>query len=192
MYKKKVLLVEDDPDHAELIIDELEIKDIKNEVILLRDGLEAMKYLQKIVVDAYYGKRSQIDLAIIDLNLPKFHGMSVLKFIKQHSKFYSIPVIILSTSSDFKVISEAYENGANSFVTKSIDYEEFSKKMKYLSRFWLSTNAFAHAGDRDNVAVKECIESLKDTVKNTERVTGLTNELKNETENQTKELERKN
>ncbi len=133
MGSKKILLVEDDPDHAELIIDVLRTENVKKEIILLKDGLEALDYLQKIDIDGNDGIRSQIDLVILDLNLPRVSGMDVLKFLKKNSRYCSIPVVILSTSADHETIETAYKNGANSYITKPISYEGFVEKIKALS-----------------------------------------------------------
>lgn len=133
MGSKKILLIEDDPDHAELIIDVLRTENVKKEIILLKDGLEALDYLQKIDIDGNGGIRSQIDLVILDLNLPKVKGMDVLKFLKNNSRYSSIPVVILSTSADHDTIETAYKNGVNSYITKPISYEGFVEKIRTLS-----------------------------------------------------------
>jgi len=127
--EEKILLVEDSPDHAELIIDifEEDNANIKTKVILKKDGQEAIDYFQ-------YEMQSQVSLVILDLNLPKVHGMDVLKFIKKNSKYCSIPVIILSTSSDHKPIDEAYENGANGYFVKPISYEGLVEEIKILKK----------------------------------------------------------
>ncbi len=130
---KKILLIEDDPDHAGLIIDVLRMENIKKEIILLKDGLEALDYLQKIDIGGNDEIRSQIDLVILDLNLPKVKGMDVLKFLKNNSRYSSIPVVILSTSADHDTIETAYKNGVNSYITKPISYEGFVEKIKALS-----------------------------------------------------------
>ena len=130
---EKIVLVEDDPDHAELIIDVLKTENVKKEIVLLTDGLKALNYLQEMDVGNNGELRSQINLVILDLNLPKVNGMEILKFIKENLRFCSIPVVILSTSSDHKTIATAYENGADSYITKPISYEDFVEKIKALS-----------------------------------------------------------
>ncbi len=131
MKKKRFLLIEDDQDHADLITDVLKednVTNIKTEVILKKDGREAIDYFQCEM-------QSQVSLVILDLNLPKIDGMGVLKFIKQNSKYRSIPVIILSTSSHDKTIKKAYKNGANDYITKSASYEDFVEKIKILKKY---------------------------------------------------------
>ncbi len=130
LQEEKILLVEDDPDHAEIIIDILEednANNIKTEVILKKDGQEAIDYFQ-------YEMQSQVSLVILDLNLPKVHGMEVLKFLKQNSMYSSIPVVILSTSFDGNTIEEAYKNGAHHYIAKPILYEDFIEKVKALKK----------------------------------------------------------
>ena len=116
MEEKKILIVEDDPDHAELILDELETEDIKREIVLMKDGQEAIDYFRESVIKWDGEVQSIIKLIILDLNLPKVCGMDVLKYLKNDSRYSPIPVIIFSTSPDSKTISEVYKNGANDFI----------------------------------------------------------------------------
>ena len=139
MKEKKFLLIEDDQDHADLITDVLKednATDIKTEVILKKDGQEAMDYFQNGSIDCVGDDalKSEISLVILDLNLPKINGMEVLKFIKKNSKYSSIPVIILSTSPDQKTIDEAYKNGANGYFVKPSTYDDFVEKIKILKK----------------------------------------------------------
>ncbi|MFQ5964159.1 MAG: response regulator [Candidatus Scalinduaceae bacterium] len=140
MKEAKIILVEDDPDHAELIIDILETEDIDSEVVLIKDGQQALNYLQNTDIDEEHGLKSQVGLIVLDLNLPKVNGMEVLKFIKKNSAYCSTPVVILSTSSDETTIADAYKNGANDYITKPISYDEFVEKVKLLREQWLISN----------------------------------------------------
>ncbi len=130
--KEKILLVEDDPDHAELIMEVLETENVQKEIILLKDGLEALNYFQKYEEN---GAQIRVSLVILDLNLPKIHGMKVLKILKQNSRFSSIPVAILSTSSDDETIEEVYKNGADNYISKPTLYEDFVERVKALSLY---------------------------------------------------------
>ncbi|KKL05130.1 hypothetical protein LCGC14_2609140 [marine sediment metagenome] len=160
--KNKVLLIEDNPDHAELITELLEVEG-KKEVILIKDGKEAIDYFQKAYPPEACQTSSsnqkairtdidgdeiepQIDLVILDLNLPKVHGMDVLKFLKQNSRYRSIPVVILSTSTDDKTINEAYENGANVYITKPVSYDGFVEKIKILNNYFNEYDKLNNAG----------------------------------------------
>ncbi len=130
--KEKILLVEDDPDHAELIMEVLEEENVQKEIILLQDGLEALNYFQKYGEN---GAQIRVNLIILDLNLPKVHGVDVLKILKQNSRFSSIPVAILSTSSDDETIEEVYKNGADNYISKPTLYEDFVERVKALSLY---------------------------------------------------------
>ncbi|MEE9260522.1 MAG: response regulator [Candidatus Scalindua sediminis] len=160
--ENKVLLIEDNPDHAELITELLEVEGNK-EVILIKDGKEAIDYFQKayppeacqtsppnrkaIRTDIDGDEiEPQIDLVILDLNLPKVHGMDVLKFLKQNSRYRSIPVVILSTSTDDKTINEAYKNGANGYITKPVSYDGFVEKIKILNNYFNEYDKLNNAG----------------------------------------------
>ncbi len=132
MKEKKILLIEDNPDHADLITDVLKednIKDIKVEIILKKGGQEAIDYFQ-------HEMQPQVSLVILDLNLPKIHGIDVLKFIKKNPKYHSIPVFILSASSDQKTIDEAYKNGANGYFVKSVSYDDFVEEVNILKKYF--------------------------------------------------------
>jgi len=131
MKEKKILLIEDDKDHADFIANVLKEddgKDIKTEVVLKKDGQEAIDYFQ-------YEMQSQVSIVILDLNLPKSDGMDVLKYIKKNSKYCSIPVIILSAGSDQKTIDEAYKNGANGYFVKPASYDGFVEAENILKKF---------------------------------------------------------
>ncbi len=131
MKGKKILLIEDDKDHADFVANVLKEddgKDIKTEVVLKKDGQEAIDYFQ-------YEMQSQPSIVILDLNLPEVDGMDVLKLIKKNSKYCSIPVIILSVSSDQKTIDEAYKNGANGYFVKPASYDDFVEEVKILKKY---------------------------------------------------------
>ncbi len=133
----KILIIEGDPDYAELILDELEIEDIKSEIVLMRDGQEAIDYFQESVIKWDGEAQSIIKLIILDLGLPKVCGMDVLKYLKNDSRYSSIPVIILSANSDRETIKKAFENGANSYITKPGLYDDFIEKMRVLKEYIL-------------------------------------------------------
>ena len=149
MRKRKILLIEDDPDHADLILDIFKTEDVESEVVLMKDGMEAIDYFQEVDtsnqivqsnVEGGNVRHSQIDLVILDLNLPKVDGMSILKFLKKNPRYCSIPVVILSTSSDQETILEAYKNGANGYITKPLSYDEFVDKIKMLTELCSGDN----------------------------------------------------
>jgi len=129
------LLIEGDPDHADLIIDILKEKH-KGRVVLKKDGEEAIDYIQKINSGGEDVIRPSIDLVILDLNIPKVDGMDILKFLKKNSKLCSIPVVVFSISSDQKTIDDAHNNGADNYITKPVSYEDFVEKLETLRKYY--------------------------------------------------------
>jgi len=149
--ESKIIIVEDDPDHADMILDIFETECVESEVVLMKDGMEVVDYFKEMDpstqvvqsdIEGDNGTCPQIDLVVLDLNLPKVDGIGVLKFLKNDSRYSSIPVVILSTSSDQKTISKAYENGANEYIVKPISYDEFVEKIESLRSYWMNTNTF--------------------------------------------------
>lgn len=138
MEEKKILIAEDDPDHAELIIEELNTEDIKMEFIIKKNGQEVIDYFRETDTAGTIGAKYLIDLIILDLNLPKIQGMDVLKFLKNNPKYRSIPTIIFSTSSDAETISEVYKNRADNFITKPTSFQEFTENVKLLKKYLLN------------------------------------------------------
>ncbi len=154
--EEKILLVEDDPDHAELITSVLKEDDtehVKTEIILKKDGQEAIDYFQ-------HEAMPQVSLVILDLNLPKVDGMDVLKFAKNNSRYCSVPIIVFSTSSNQETIDEAYKNGANSYFIKPNSYEDFVVKIKILKKSLLRFGKIAV--DMGFVTAKQLDEALSE------------------------------
>ncbi len=141
MKEKKILLVEDDVDHVELITEILENNGIRVEIILLENGQDAIDYFHGESLTGKDVTHNEVDLIILDLKLPKVDGLNVLKFLKKSPEYCAIPVIIFSTTAEESLIEEGYRYGVNSFITKPISYDEFVEKIKILKKYWLSTCA---------------------------------------------------
>ncbi|MFQ5685471.1 MAG: response regulator [Candidatus Scalindua sp.] len=131
---KKIVLIEDNPDHADLITEALGEGGTEEKVILVRDGMEAIDYFQELGAKRNEQIENKIKLIILDLNLPKVSGMDVLKFLKKNPKYSKIPVVIFSASSDQETIDEADKNGANGYLVKPAFHEEFVEKVKILKK----------------------------------------------------------
>ena len=131
----QIILLEDDPDHADLIIDVFGVKGIENNIVLIRDGQEAIDYFREMAIKWREVIYNKITLILLDLNLPKVYGMNILKYLKKSSGYNQVPVVILSTSSDKKTIDEAYENGVDRFITKPVSYDEFVEKIETLNEY---------------------------------------------------------
>ena len=140
MIDKMILLVEDDPDDEELTIDALRRGNIKNEIVVARDGAEALDYLFGS------GKYTGRDLAtmpafiLLDLKLPKLNGFQVLERLRADPRTGLIPVAILTSSSEEEDVVASYKRGANSYVRKPVKFECFVEVVQQLGLYWLVLN----------------------------------------------------
>ncbi|MDP6923643.1 MAG: response regulator [Candidatus Scalindua sp.] len=132
MKEKKIVLIEDNPDHAELIAEAIGDGDTESNSILLSNGMEAIDYFEGCSIEDQIENR--IRLIVIDLKLAKIGGIDILKFLKKNSRYSKIPVIIFSATSDQETINEAYKNGANGYFVKPVDHKEFIEKIKILKK----------------------------------------------------------
>jgi CheY-like chemotaxis protein len=135
-----IMLVEDNPDHAELVIRTLEEHRIANKVRHFLDGQSALDYLfhRNEFSDPVNNVRPH--LILLDLRLPRVDGIDVLRTIKEDDQLKSIPVVVLTTSEAEKDVTKAYYNHANSYLVKPVGFEEFKRLMDDLGFYWLSWN----------------------------------------------------
>jgi len=140
----RILLVEDNQDHADLIIDSLHEFNIKNEISHMGDGESAVAYLSSLSANYDEGAYLPPHLILLDIRMSKMDGMSVLKFIKEHDLLKSIPVIMISTSRLESEIENCYRLGANGFVTKPLKFDEFTRKIKEINHYWVLTAEIPH------------------------------------------------
>jgi len=133
-----ILLVEDNLDHVELILKALRDNNVLNEVHVLTNGEEAMDFLHQRGV---YVDKAQPGLILLDIKLPGMDGIEFLRRIKADPKLKRIPVVILTTSAGEKEIVESYNCGANSYIVKPVDFEQFVKVIKDLKLYWLVVNS---------------------------------------------------
>lgn len=130
-----ILLVEDNPADVRLTQEAFKTTRIPNQLHVVRDGAEALAYLEQA---GRFSKAPRPDMILLDLNLPKKDGREVLALIKQTPEFKQIPVVILSTSSEEEDIIHTYNHHANCFITKPADLDEFLDVVKSIETFWLS------------------------------------------------------
>jgi DNA-binding response OmpR family regulator len=135
----RILLVEDDPKDVELTLTALEEYNLANEVIVARDGEQALNYLYS---RGEYKTRSSGNPAVmlLDLKLPKVDGLEVLKQIKSDGKLSMIPVVVLTSSKEEKDMVASYRLGVNAYVVKPVDFHEFVNAIKELGAFWAVIN----------------------------------------------------
>lgn len=138
--KRVILLVEDNPDDVELTLRGLQKNNVSNEVVVARDGAEALDYL--FGTGMYEGRDvdNQPTLVLLDLKLPRVSGLEVLKRIRGDERTKCMPVVILTSSKEDRDIMEGYSNGANSYVRKPVDFHEFSEAVRQLNLYWLLLN----------------------------------------------------
>jgi len=134
-----VMLIEDNVDHAELVIRTLEEHQVANRVGHFLDGQSALDYLFRR--GEYSGQATpRPHVVLLDLRLPRVDGIDVLKTIKEDEDLKSIPVVVLTTSEAEKDVTRAYYNHANSYLVKPVGFEEFKKLMDDLGFYWLNWN----------------------------------------------------
>jgi len=136
---KPILLVEDNPNDLELTLIALERSQLANEVIIARDGAEALDYL---FARGEFSRRAQGNPAVIllDLKLPKVDGLEVLDQIRQSATLKSVPVVMLTSSKEEQDLLRSYELGVNAYVVKPVDFQEFVKAIGDLGIFWAVLN----------------------------------------------------
>lgn len=135
-----VMLVEDNVDHAELVIRTLEEHHIANKVRHFLDGQLAMDYLFRRGHFTNPAESPRPHVILLDLRLPRVDGIEVLRAIKESEQLKVIPVIVLTTSEAEKDVARAYYNHANSYLVKPVGFEEFKKLMDELGFYWLGWN----------------------------------------------------
>src|ERR1700739_1848296 len=135
----RILMVEDDPKDVELSMTALEDYNLVNEVVVARDGEEALDYL---FCRGKFQDRSSDNPAVIllDLKLPKVDGLEVLREIKSDAKLKMIPVVVLTSSKEEKDMVTSYKLGVNAYVVKPVDFHEFVNAIKELGVFWAVIN----------------------------------------------------
>jgi CheY-like chemotaxis protein len=135
-----VLLVEDNDDHAELVLRQMSDHRIANKVIRLADGQEALDYLFRKGNFENPEASPRPHVIFLDLRLPKVDGLEVLKALKESDDVRDIPIVVLTTSEGERDVAKAYLNHTNSYVVKPVDYQKFRDLMDNLGFYWMSWN----------------------------------------------------
>lgn len=140
MDNKIILLVEDNPDDEALTLRALTKNNITNDVVVARDGVEALDYL--LGAGKYAGRDTSVmpQLILLDLKLPKIDGLEVLRRIRADERTRLLPVVILTSSNDEKDRINGYGLGANSYVRKPVDFTQFIDAVRQLGLYWLLLN----------------------------------------------------
>ncbi|MCE8425176.1 MAG: response regulator [Candidatus Methanoperedens sp.] len=140
MMKRKILLVEDNPDDVVLTLRALNKNNIANEVIVAKDGIEALDYL--FGEGTYAGRDPTRVPAVIllDLKLPKIDGLEVLERLRKDERTKFAPVVVLTSSKEEQDLVRSYKLGANSYIRKPVDFIQFSEAVRQLGLYWLVLN----------------------------------------------------
>jgi|SRR5579863_3730169 len=140
-----ILVVEDNPDHAEMTMRALKKANVSNEIVLAQDGAEALDYL--FGTGSYKGRnlKKLPQLIMLDLKLPKIDGLEVLRRIRADERMRCLPVVVLTSSDEQRDIVETCRAGVNSFVRKPVRFSEFSEAVGKIGLYWTLTNRTVRA-----------------------------------------------
>lgn len=139
MSRLTVLLVEDNPRDVRLTQRAFTQAGLPHDLRIVRDGDEALAYLRR---EGAYGDPSEAprpDVILLDLNLPRMGGDELLRHLKQDPRFKQIPIIVLTTSGRSDDVRQAYEDGANAYLLKPVEFSRFTEVIEQLGKFWLHT-----------------------------------------------------
>ena len=137
---KVILLVEDNPDDEALTLRALEKNNIRNEVVVARDGVEALDYLFSRGAHANRDPLKQPAITLLDLKLPKVDGLEVLRQIRANPSTQLLPIVILTSSKEEQDLINSYRLGANSYIRKPVDFSQFVEAVRSLGLYWLVLN----------------------------------------------------
>ena len=135
-----ILLVEDNPDDEMLALRALKKADTKNTVVVARDGEEALEYVFGTGRFKTRDPNETPQVIFLDIKLPKINGLDVLKNIRDDQRTSLIPIVLLTSSDEESDMVTGYELGANSYINKPVDFDQFIDQVKILGRYWLGIN----------------------------------------------------
>jgi DNA-binding response OmpR family regulator len=140
----EIVIVEDNYNDIEMITDALNELKINNKVCILRDGVEATKYFFNSTGRLNLNISSLPKLVLLDLKLPKINGLEVLKLLKMNEETRSVPVVIFTSSNETRDRIDSYNLGANSYLVKPLDADEYFAYIRDIIRYWIEMNATSH------------------------------------------------
>jgi two-component system, response regulator len=140
MDAKIILLVEDNPDDEELVRIALQENNVVSQLIVVHSGAEALDYLRGTGTYTGRGLSMMPHLILLDLKLPKVHGLEVLRQLRADNRTALLPVVILTSSNEEKDVLTSYSLGANSYIRKPVDYVQFTKAVRQLGLYWFVLN----------------------------------------------------
>jgi two-component system response regulator len=135
-----ILLVEDNPNDVKLTLHAFKTANLANSVHVARDGVEALEFLFGAASSPDEKLQERPKLILLDLKLPRLDGHEVLKRIKNDPRTCGIPVVVLTSSSEERDVMQTYEGGANSYIIKPVDFEQFTEAVRDIGKYWLVIN----------------------------------------------------
>jgi two-component system response regulator len=140
MQGRNILLVEDNPDDEKLCIRALKKNDVAKDLVVARDGVEALDYL--FGTGKYAGRDTSVLPAVVllDLKLPKLDGLEVLRRLRADERTKRLPVVVLTSSNEDRDLLSSYDLGANSYIRKPVDFNQFTEAVRQLGLYWLALN----------------------------------------------------
>ena len=140
MEEKIILLVEDNPNDEALTLRALKKANIQNEIVVARDGVEALEYLFGEGAHAGRDTDERPQIILLDLKLPKVNGLQVLQRIRSDERTRRLPVVVFTSSGEEEDLIKSYDLGANSYVRKPVEFEQFMDATRQLGLYWLILN----------------------------------------------------
>ena len=140
LHQLEVLLVEDNPRDAEMTLRALRKRNLANRVFHVKDGREALDWLNGAGAYADRNPKNNPGLVLLDLKLPRVDGLEVLRAIRADERTRRIPVVILTSSNEQRDVVESYQLGVNSYIVKPVDFDNFSSAVADLGHYWLLLN----------------------------------------------------
>ena len=138
--KIEILIVEDNKNDVEMTLRALKKKNLVNSIHVINDGAEALEFIFATGIYKDRDINQHPKIILLDLNLPKVNGLEILKKIKSNEQTKSIPVVILTSSNEETDIIESYKTGANSYIVKPVNFENFAKSVSEVGMYWLLLN----------------------------------------------------
>jgi two-component system response regulator len=138
--KRVILLVEDNPNDIELTLRAFEKSNVPREIVVARDGEQAIHYLHSTGPHADRDPTRMPDVVLLDMKLPKIDGLEVLRRMRADERTRRLPVVVLTSSKEEKDVMASYDLGANSFIRKPVDFTQFVDAARHLGIYWLTMN----------------------------------------------------
>ena len=140
MNKRIIMIVEDNEDDLELALRAFRLNHVLNEIVVARDGVEALDYLFGTGPHAGRNLCIMPEVVLLDLKMPRLGGLEVLRRIKADERTRYLPVVVLTSSDEEKDMIDSYHYGVNSYIRKPVDFEQFTEAVRQLSLYWMVLN----------------------------------------------------